>query len=251
MPIKEQQNDQGAGKYKLDESPCIRYCVMKSMIALIFMFVAACQSTSEITRNDKLNLYNDALCQIIDENYFQFCVDFDVTSTLRKNLISGDIDSSRYLVIVDSLKSARRGTLPKCVLDYSNEFQIFTPARVLDSTIKMSIAVSLETSFVNDYFDGSIDAIIDTLSQTAELQIRDLLVDYLEIVPYARKPYRPFGDGIGVISLSKVLFDATGRRAILFYEFNCGPRCGSGKIVFLERSMDKWNIVGQKRVWDN
>jgi hypothetical protein len=224
---------------------------MKSMIALIFLFVVACQSTSEVTRNDKLNLYNDALRQIMDENYFKFCVDFDVTSRLRKNLISGNIDSNRYLVIVDSLKSARRGTLPKCVLDYSNEFQIFTPARVLDSAIKMSIAASLRTSFVDDHFDGSIDTIIDTLSQTAELQTGDLLVDYLEIVPYARKPYRPFGDGIGVISLSKVFFDATGRRAILFYEFNCGPRCGSGKIVFLERSMNRWSIIGQKKIWDS
>jgi hypothetical protein len=187
----------------------------------------------------------------MDENYFKFCVDFDVTSRLRKNLISGNIDSNRYLVIVDSLKSARRGTLPKCVLDYSNEFQIFTPARVLDSAIKMSIAASLRTSFVDDHFDGSIDTIIDTLSQTAELQTGDLLVDYLEIVPYARKPYRPFGDGIGVISLSKVFFDATGRRAILFYEFNCGPRCGSGKIVFLERSMNRWSIIGQKKIWDS
>jgi hypothetical protein len=224
---------------------------MKSMIALIFLFVVACQSTSEVTRNDKLNLYNDALRQIMDENYFKFCVDFDVTSRLRKNLISGNIDSNRYLVIVDSLKSARRGTLPKCVLDYSNEFQIFTPARVLDSAIKMSIAASLRTSFVDDHFDGSIDTIIDTLSQTAELQTGDLLVDYLEIVPYARKPYRPFGNGIGVISLSKVFFDATGRRAILFYEFNCGPRCGSGKIVFLERSMNRWSIIGQKKIWDS
>lgn len=226
---------------------------MKSMVFSIVVFLSfGCQPVSEVSQDDRLKLYNDALDQIITDNYFQHCLDPDEgLKIMWDGFIHGKIDSLRYLAGKDSLVSVRKRTLPKCVLDYSNEFQILTQAHVLDENIKSSIAESLNDPFVNDFVNGSVETIIDTLSQTVQLNVRDLVIGYLEVVPYTRKPFKPYGEGIGVISFSRIYFDEKGSKAILFYEFNCGPKCGSGEIVFLERENGKWKIVEYKRIWDS
>lgn len=225
--------------------------LMKSMSFIIAVFLLfGCQPVSEISQDDRLNLYNDALDQIITDNYFRHCLDVDEgLKTMWDDFIHGKIDSLRYLAGKDSLVSVRKRILPKCVLDYSNEFQILAQTHVLDKNIKSSIAESLKDPFVDGFVNKS--AIIDTLSQIAQLSVRDIVIDYLEVVPYTRKPFKPYGEGMGVISFSRTYFDEKGGKAILFYEFNCGPKCGAGEIVFLERESGRWKIVEYKRIWDS
>jgi len=73
----------------------------------------------------------------------------------------------------------------------------------------------------------------------------------LEIFPYTKKSNRPFGEGIGVLSFSKIYFSHEADKAILFYEFVCGPKCGVGEVVLLEKVKGKWRIVTYKRIWDS
>jgi len=203
------------------------------------------------SKKDRLKLYNDALSQLIDENYYQHCIDFDGRAkNVYDDFVGGKIDSNTYSRTVDSLKIARKGTPPRCVLDYSNVFQIFTKDHRLGTDAILSIREGLKDDFVTEHFsNASTGVIIDTLSQPAQLDAPDLSVSYLEIVPYAKRAHKPYGNGMGVIGFSKIYFNKKSDRAILFYEFNCGPKCGSGEIIFLVKKGDNWTIVKSKRTW--
>lgn len=226
---------------------------MKSILyVVIATLLFGCEPVANVSKEDRLKLYNDALDQIITENYFQHCLDFDEkVEAIQRDFTQGKMDSLTYLRIGDSLKEVRKTTLPKCVLDYADEFQIFTTGHGLNDNIRNSITGGLSDTFISNFANVSVKAIVDTLSQTARLNVKDLATSYLEIIPYTKRPHRPYGDGMGVISFSRTYFSKEADKAILFYEFNCGPKCGSGEIVFLERANGKWKIVEYKRIWDS
>lgn len=48
---------------------------------------------------------------------------------------------------------------------------------------------------------------------------------------------------LGLIKLSQVSFLKTNsNRGVFFYEFICGPECGSGNVVFVEKIGSNWRI---------
>jgi hypothetical protein len=219
---------------------------------LIVICFLACDSNSRVSKEDRLTLYNDVLDQIVTENYFQHCLDYERMDIVHKDFVRGRIDSLTYLLIRDSLEQIRKVRSPKCKLDYAEEFQVLIRGGHLDNDIKRSITENLNGSFANEFLkDVSVSVIADTLSQNASLVASDLAIGYLDIVPYEKKINKPFGDGVGVISFSKPFFNKNISKAILFYEFNCGPKCGAGEILFLERKLDKWKVVQYKRIWDS
>jgi len=202
---------------------------------------------------DKLELYNDVLDQIVSDNYFQYCLVLDERhKEIQNDFYDGRIDTATYLKIGDSLKSARKSTLPKCELDYANEFQILTRNHELSNDLKTSVSENLKDRFLTENFPGvSPMAIIDTLSQTAQLSAKDLTTGYLEIIPYGNRAHKPYGGGMGVMGFSRVYFNKELDKAILYYEFNCGPKCGTGEVVFVEKVSGKWRVDKYKRVWDS
>ena len=58
-----------------------------------------------------------------------------------------------------------------------------------------------------------------------------------------------FGGAWGIITLSRVGFSADGSRALLSVSDTCGPLCGSGDYVLLEKTEGKWRIVASIRAW--
>ena len=136
--------------------------------------------------------------------------------------------------------------------DYANEFQIFTTGHELSDDIRFSMSEALKDVFFTEHFSNtSVKSIIDTLSQSAALSAKDLTVSYLEIVPYVKRVNRPFGDGMGVFSFSRIYFNKEADKAILFYEFNCGPKCGTGRVVFLIKENNKWKVEKYGDVWNS
>jgi hypothetical protein len=53
----------------------------------------------------------------------------------------------------------------------------------------------------------------------------------------------------GIISISHVGFDSTGREAIVAASFWCGPLCGEGRRYVLRKKWGKWTIVDQWTEW--
>src|SRR5687767_9727090 len=232
----------------------MRYWPMKSFIfSVLVVLLFGCEPVPIVSRDEKLRLYNDVLDQMIADNYFQHCIIFDEKSEKSLNdFYQGKIDTLTYSKLSDSLKAVRKSTLPKCVLNYTNEFQIFTKGHELNDDIKFSISEALKDTFLVNNFNGVLaKTIVDTLSQTGQLSANDLAVSYLEIIPHVKKKNRPYGEGMGVMGLSRIYFNKNGDKAILFYEFNCGPKCGTGEVVFIIKTGEKWKVEKYKRVWDS
>ena len=58
-----------------------------------------------------------------------------------------------------------------------------------------------------------------------------------------------FGGAWGIVRLSRVGFNADRSRAILSVSGSCGPLCGSGDYVVLEKKSGKWRVLGRVMAW--
>lgn len=194
-------------------------------------------------------VYNDVLDQLMMDEYYHSCAGNEKTGKIHQDYINGTIDELTYLSMADSIKEAVRKGDPKCVLTYSEEIGIIYKGNKISDEMKVSLRESLSDEFFKDHFsDVSIESVLDTVSVTARLNVKDFAVNYLEVVPYGEKN-KPFGDGIGVIGFSRIYFNGKGDKAILYYEFICGVKCASGEVVFIEKVHDQWKIKGQKQIW--
>jgi hypothetical protein len=203
---------------------------------------------NDFSKENELKLCNEVLDQIIYDNYYQNCLADD--DKLHQDFLSDKMTESVYLKIVDSLKEVRKKVGPKCKIDYTDRLGIFSKDSVFDNDIKLSIRNNLKDTFlVNHFGDVSVDAVFDKLSRPAKLSVSDLQISYMDIVPHDKNT--PYGKGIGLIAISKMYFNEKFDKAILYYEFNCGPLCGHGQVVFIEKENDEWKILKYKRIWDS
>ena len=54
---------------------------------------------------------------------------------------------------------------------------------------------------------------------------------------------------IGNAAFSRVVFNDNKTRGCFYFQFVCGPLCGHGVIVFVEKVNNKWQIEGNREVW--
>lgn len=226
-------------------------CIKKAAWSVMFsMVLAGCGHQQEdVSKEEKLSVYNAVLDEFIMDDHYRACAGNEMTEKIHQDYVNGAIDELTYLSMADSLKEAVRKGDPKCVLTYSEEIGIIYKSNKISDALKVSMRESLKDKFFTDHFRGvSIGSVLDTVSVTARLDVEDFAVSYLEVVPYEEKN-KPFGNGIGVIGFSKIYFNETRDKAILYYEFICGVKCASGEVVFIEKVHDQWKVKGQKQVW--
>jgi len=225
--------------------------ILTACILIVFTF--GCESPREVSSDERVKLYNDVLDQVVSDNLYQHCVPFDKPA--EKILIDfqqGKINQVAFDRASDSLKTIRKNTPPPCVISHAGEFQIFRTVHEIPEDIKASIVERLKDEFTELHFDdASISEIADSISRPSPLDAKALGVSYLDIVPYVKRENKLYGDGIGVFALSKVYFNFKADKGILFYEFTCGPKCGMGEVVFIEKVLDDWKVVTYKRVWES
>lgn len=53
----------------------------------------------------------------------------------------------------------------------------------------------------------------------------------------------------GIVRVSRVGFSADGTMAVLTVSHTCGPRCGTGHVVRLERREGRWRVAGSRFRW--
>lgn len=226
-------------------------CIKKAVWTVVFLIVLdGCgRRQEEALKEERLAVYSDVLDQLMMDDYYRLCAGNELIEKIHDDYINGAINELTYLSVADSLKEAVRKGNPKCVLVYHNEIGNILPTRKISDDMKASMREGLTDKFFTDHFsDVSIESVLDSVSVTARLSAKDLSVGYLEILPYGEKNGQP-GDAVGVIGFSKIYFNKTLDKAILYYEFFCGEKCASGKMVFVEKGHDQWKIKGQKRVW--
>ena len=54
----------------------------------------------------------------------------------------------------------------------------------------------------------------------------------------------------GIITVSRVGFNADNSQALVFFAFNCGGLCGSGKYAFLRRMDGEWRLIATSIAWE-
>jgi hypothetical protein len=53
-----------------------------------------------------------------------------------------------------------------------------------------------------------------------------------------------------VVRLSRVAFDAQHLQALVYLEFQCGPECGSGRLVQIARDPSgRWQVQSGELIW--
>jgi len=63
----------------------------------------------------------------------------------------------------------------------------------------------------------------------------------------------PFGQrndcGIGIVSFSKMVFNDSKTKALLYYEFDCSGNCGFGEIILVENLKGRWKVKKTNQLW--
>lgn len=200
-------------------------------------------------KSEELILYNDILNAIIDK-YYIYCLNGSDEQFL-KQYADGLIDEFTFSAKIDSLKESRKNTQPKCVLDYSDEFDIFAANELKEVRhyIKLTIEANLNNTFIMEYFkDESVESVVDTLSKAARLNPENLIVPSIHVVPYVNGSH--FGNGIGVVAISRAYFNRRFDKAILYYEFYCGLLCGKSQVMFVDKVNGHWKAINYLSVGD-
>lgn len=220
------------------------------LCCLLFEAVIGCKNFD--SEEGGLKFYSTVLDQIVYDNYFKYCLEDEGVGRIDSTFSAGLIGEAQYVAIVDSLKLIRKVSGRKCRIEYSDQLGVHTRDSIFDDDIKQSIQEILGDNFFKGHFENlPINSVLDKLSRPAKFDISRLQIPYMDFVRHDRSTTGIYGRGIGVIAVSEIYFSDNYDKAILYYEFNCGPLCGHGQLVFLGKEGSEWKILEYKRVWDS
>ncbi len=79
---------------------------------------------------------------------------------------------------------------------------------------------------------------------------RDLLFRGDEPIAGWKLFFARYAGSSGVVRLSRVAFDAQHLQALVYLEFQCGPECGSGRLVQIARDPNgQWQVQSGELIW--
>jgi hypothetical protein len=79
---------------------------------------------------------------------------------------------------------------------------------------------------------------------------RDLLFRGDEPVAGWKLFFERYAGSSGLIRLSRAAFDLGSAHALVYLEFQCGPECGSGRLVHMTRApAGGWQVEGGELIW--
>jgi hypothetical protein len=92
-----------------------------------------------------------------------------------------------------------------------------------------------------------------SLEQLRTVQQRMQPADF-ELCTAFLRPAERFGspemkEGVGLLTLSDVVFNATQDQALLAYAWQCGPNCGYGSLLWVENVNGHWRIKQEQETW--
>jgi hypothetical protein len=212
----------------------------------ICCFLLGCQHRN--AKKDPLDIYQiygDVLDQLMTERYYYSSLSENDPSidSISKMYWHGKIHSDTYQKLGDSLVSIRKKSLPKCVLDYDTS-RIYTQY-ILDAS--RFLQHLFEEKFVKENFKIPFKTFNDSLSHPFR-HFTKIKIDYLNIIPY-QKSNGPFGKELGRFTFSKVIFNSTFDKAILYYDIHISEKNGEGEALFIEFEGNKWRIKEHKEFW--
>ena len=221
------------------------YLVVIGIYCLLF----GCQQKE--TRKQGLDIYQvygDVLDQLMTTRYYRGCLTIDRRiDSISTMYEEGKFDPELYHEIEDSVINARKRILPKCILDYDTG-SIYTKSTWIDSSTTNSFLKQVfAEKFVKENFNTSFKVFTDSLSNPFK-DFHKIKIDYLNIIPY-QKSNGLFGKGLGRFTFSKIIFNSTFDKAILYYDIQIHGKNGKGEALFIELEDNRWRIKEHEEFW--
>jgi hypothetical protein len=147
----------------------------------------------------------------------------------------GDQFRTRHLVAETTRGELRDGPRGGDRIRESLERHTALPAELkLEFTARNRVPARLETS-------GFTGTAVEILPDSAFHRMR---VENLRSHRYP-EPYPAHGS----VRFSRVAFTRDRARALVYVDYHCGGRCGTGELILLRRAGERWEIAERKRLW--
>ncbi|MCC3160264.1 hypothetical protein LJ737_23710 [Hymenobacter sp. 15J16-1T3B] len=105
---------------------------------------------------------------------------------------------------------------------------------------------------------GATRAALDSLrTGPPQLRASELLLPTARVQPApaprsgANYDWYLQGCSIGMVSVSRLVFNAAQTKCLLAYNFYCGGKCGQGELLVVEKRGGHWIIVAAQQCWES
>jgi hypothetical protein len=113
---------------------------------------------------------------------------------------------------------------------------------------------SLSDATLSDYKQKNKEQ--SSLKDSFKLKIKHVLIDEEEIKRAIKDAgwksfYEKYPESGGLVSFSRVGFNAATNQALVYFEHWCGGLCGSGNYILLRKEGEGWKVVSVSRAWNS
>ncbi|MDF7811871.1 hypothetical protein [Hymenobacter sp. YC55] len=109
-------------------------------------------------------------------------------------------------------------------------------------------------------YDNDISKVLDKLSAREQrYKPSDFHVQIAKVsaVYGVNKIYDKYGEStnrnddciVGVVSMSKIVFNKEKDKGLLYYDFFCGNKCAKGEIIEILKINNRWKIINAVQLW--
>lgn len=233
------------------------------LAAFYLMYSFGCDSKTkpaEIPNKDtfEISFYNNVLEELVKENFYLYYLNYfedSVSKLIDDNMYKKTIDSLDYSVKMNEL-------IEQVISDSSKQCNLFIDTADLwspefnnlfekisdTSTSRFSTKLK---SLIEPFIDNKNgNSIIDSLNSVQKrYSYNDFNLKICKVKDAST--YNDFENEckIGSIRISKTFMDSTKNKALLYYEFYCGSKCGMGYLVLFEFIDGKWVIKDGLQFW--
>ncbi len=237
------------------------FCI--SVVAIYIFLSVDCNYKSEITKSIQrdtfeISFYNNVLQELVEDAFYQYYLNYFIDSA------SSLFDDYYYKKILDSA-------------EYSSRINILREQVLADSTKRCNLYLDT-TNFWKPQFTDIASKISDSSNTRFSVKLKSILTPFLgsdkgtsiiDSLNSVQKRYsyidfklkackvkdlssrKHFINEceIGVIRISKMTLDSSKTKALLYFEFYCGSKCGMGDLISLELIDGVWFINGNLQFW--
>jgi hypothetical protein len=199
--------------------------------------------------DEELQVYNDILNQLITHRFYSSYLGAK-GEKLWEDYGCYDMDSTRYddyeQAIINLHNEIYNDTSLFETICLRSEPNMWTPASYRKEFPEYDSIWNEARNWINvPQIDW--DRTIDSLSSgQTKFTSEDFHLCIAKVVPYTKWLN---GCGIGHVSFSKVVMNDDQTKAILYFEFMCGGKCGFGEILMIEKIESHWSIQNQIQLW--
>jgi hypothetical protein len=224
----------------LETKPMKKY--LFRFLAMFFTFLVGIVLVSSYCF-PKQNDFNDRSIEIPNET----CpIQTNDSKTSDLSITSSEIEDE-YAVYSAILNDVKRENKIIVVTDQTTNNFFLNP----EYFVKDEVSVGNENLSENAYKVQKIQKLTNNFNSTVTtvmISIKDkeklLYGNYRKI-----KNFKKYANAYTFIEFSKVRFNNEHNKAILYYGTTCGPLCGGGNNVFLEKMNGKWIIKHTVGLW--